>query len=138
MNRFHDFASGRGSGIGQAGKHHQVDVATGGMAPFAEFLSQGLVVFAEALILEILQALMHLIEGVVNQFGGLFRCHGQMGGCRTKNYRHFVDNLLRLSCSSRHTARALWPNAHAQSHSNQSSFTTVRASQSWKGCQSSA
>ncbi len=80
MGSFRNLPQKPGSGIGESGEHHQVDVATGGMAPFAKFLSQGMVVFAEALILEILQALMHLIEGVVNQFGGLFRRHGQIGG----------------------------------------------------------
>ena len=64
------------SGITEARKHHQIDVATGRVAPFAEFGRQGLVLLGKGLRLEILEALMHQIQGVVDQLGGLFGSHG--------------------------------------------------------------
>jgi hypothetical protein len=64
------------SGLGQPRKHHQVDVATGGLAPFAKFRCQGPVLVVERLRLQILQALMHQIERVVDELGSLFGSHG--------------------------------------------------------------
>ena len=51
-------------------------MATGRLAPFAEFGRQGLVLLGKGLRLEILEALMHQIQGVVDQLGGLFGSHG--------------------------------------------------------------
>ena len=64
------------SGFGQSRKHHQVDVAPGGLAPFAEFGRQSLVLMVEGLRLQIQQALMHQIERVVDELGSLFGGHG--------------------------------------------------------------
>ena len=64
------------SGIAEPRKHHQIDVATGRLAPFAEFGRQGLVLLGKGLRLEILEALMHQIQGVVDELGGLFGSHG--------------------------------------------------------------
>ena len=65
--------------IVQNRKHHQVDVAAGGLTPFAELSRQGLVLLGKGLGFEILQALMDQIEGVVDQLGGLFGGHGTTG-----------------------------------------------------------
>jgi hypothetical protein len=46
------------------------------MAPFAKFIRQGLVLFLQGVILQILQALMHKIERAVDQLSRLFRGHG--------------------------------------------------------------
>jgi hypothetical protein len=69
------------SGIGQAGKHHQVDVSPHGLAPFTEFGGKGALFMGQGLIFQILQPLMNLIQGVVDQLGCLFRGHG---GVRVK------------------------------------------------------
>lgn len=64
------------SGFGQPRKHHQVDVAADGLAPFAEFRRQGAMLVIKGLRLQILQALMHQIERVVDELGSLFGRHG--------------------------------------------------------------
>ena len=71
------------SGIAQAGEHHQVDVAAGGLAPFAEFSCEGAVLLGQRLGLKILEALVHQIEGVVDQLGSLFGGHGTAGEGRS-------------------------------------------------------
>lgn len=54
-------------------------MAAAGMAPFAELCRQSLVFVGQGLGLESEQALMHLIQGVVDQLGGLFGIHGTAG-----------------------------------------------------------
>ena len=46
-----------------------------GMPPFTEFRRQGPVFLTQALILKILQSLVNKVQSVINQMGGLFRCH---------------------------------------------------------------
>lgn len=67
------------SGVAEPRKHHQINVATGRVAPFAEFSRQGLVLLGESLGFKILEALMHKIEGVIDQLGGLFGRHDAAG-----------------------------------------------------------
>ena len=55
-------------------------MTAGRMAPLAEFCGQGAVFLAQVSGLEILQSLMHQIEGVVDQLGGLFGGHGRESG----------------------------------------------------------
>jgi len=50
------------------------------MAPLAELGGQGAVLLAQVPGLEILQSLMHQIEGVVDQLGGLFGGNGRESG----------------------------------------------------------
>jgi len=65
----------RTSGTGQAGEHHQIDVTAIGLAPLAEFGGQGPLFMVEALGFQLLQPLVHTVEGIVNQLGGLLGCH---------------------------------------------------------------
>ncbi len=51
-------------------------MAAGGLAPLPEFGGQGPVFVIEGLRFQIQQALMHQIEGVVDQLGSLFGGHG--------------------------------------------------------------
>ena len=60
----------------QTRKDHQINVTPRRMAPFPEFFRQGMVLMNQGLRFKILQPLMHQVEGVVDQFGGLFRSHG--------------------------------------------------------------
>lgn len=55
-------------------------MATGGVTPLAELGGQGAVFLAEIVGFEVLETLMHQIEGVVDQLGGLFGGHGGAGG----------------------------------------------------------
>ena len=64
---------------GEAGEHHQVDVAANGLAPLAELRRQGALLGAQGLGLEGAEALMHQIQRVVDQLGSLFGGHG-IGG----------------------------------------------------------
>ncbi len=50
-------------------------MATDGLAPFAEFGRQGVLLSPHRLGLQVEQALMHQVKGVVNQLGSLFRGH---------------------------------------------------------------
>jgi hypothetical protein len=65
-----------GLGISQAGKHHQVDMAAYRMAPFPEFLSQGVLLSGQRLGLQVLEPLVHQVKGVVNELGRLLGRHG--------------------------------------------------------------
>jgi len=51
-------------------------VTANGMAPFTKLVGQGLVFRLQGEVLEILEALMHQIQGVVDQLGGLIGGHG--------------------------------------------------------------
>ena len=55
-------------------------MTTGWMAPFTEFGRQGTVLLAQGLGFQILQTLVHQIERVIDQLGGLFRGHGSKSG----------------------------------------------------------
>ena len=60
-------------------------MTTGGMTPLPEFLRQGAMGPPLLILLEFHEALMHQIEGVVDQLGGLFGGHGngsEWCGCR--------------------------------------------------------
>ena len=61
---------------GQAWEHHQIDMAPIGMAPFAKFRRQGLLLSRQLLGLQVLEALVHLVEGAVNKLGRLLGGHG--------------------------------------------------------------
>jgi hypothetical protein len=61
---------------GQARKHHEIDMAPTGMAPFSKFLSQGPLLGRQRLGLEVLEALVHQIQGVVDELGRLLGGHG--------------------------------------------------------------
>jgi hypothetical protein len=65
-----------GSGRRKARTDHQIDVPARGMAPLAELIGQGLAGMGLLVGFQLLQALVHEIEGVVDQLGGLFRGHG--------------------------------------------------------------
>ena len=67
------------SGIGQPGKHHQIDVATNGLAPLAELRRKSTVFAFERAGFEIQQPLVDKIEGVVDE---LSRLVGSHGGCQ--------------------------------------------------------
>ena len=67
------------SGVAKAWKHHQVDVATGRLAPFPKLRGQGPVLLGQRLRLKILETLVDQIEGVIDQLGGLFGGHGTAG-----------------------------------------------------------
>ena len=58
---------------------HQINVTTQRLTPFPEFFSQGAVGGPLAGTLEGHQALVHQIEGVINQLSSLFRGHGAAG-----------------------------------------------------------
>jgi len=60
-------------------KHHQVDVATDRLAPFAEFGRQGVLLGAHRLGFQVLEALVHQVKGVVDQLGSLFGGHVTAG-----------------------------------------------------------
>ena len=54
------------------------------MAPFAEFSGQGPLFLGQRLSLQILEALMHQIKGVIDQLGSLFGGHvAHCGGANT-------------------------------------------------------
>ena len=61
---------------GQAGEHHQIDMAPTGMAPFPKFRRQGPLLGSQGLGLQVLEALVHQVEGGVNQLGRLLGGHG--------------------------------------------------------------
>ena len=69
----------RRSGPAQTREDHQIDVPTTGLTPLPELGSQSPLLLRKGLGFEVLQALMHQIQGVVDQLGGLFRGHG-LGG----------------------------------------------------------
>jgi hypothetical protein len=56
------------------------------VAPLPKLLRQGVVLPGQTLVLEILETLMHQVEGLVDQLGRLLRGHGVArrgwGGCR--------------------------------------------------------
>ena len=98
--------SHRASGAGQPRKHHQIDMATRRMAPFAELRRQGPMLLAERLGFQILQALVDQIQGVVDQLGGLFRGHG------TRAVGPFVPAAAKGRCSAAHRLLSLSAGAH--------------------------
>ena len=60
----------------QSREHHQINVTTDGMAPFAKFIGQSLVFSLQCTVLEILKPLVHQIQRFVDQLGGLISSHG--------------------------------------------------------------
>ena len=64
------------SGTRQSGKDHQVDVTTNRVPPLTEFIRQGLVLALEGEGLQILEPLVHQVEGAVDQLGSLVGGHG--------------------------------------------------------------
>jgi hypothetical protein len=56
-------------------------MAAGGLTPLAELIGEGLLVAPGGAGLEVEKALVHQIEGVIDQLGGLFGGHG---GAATK------------------------------------------------------
>jgi len=83
------------TGAGQSGEDHQIDVPTRGVTPFPELLRQGAVFLHQGLGFEILQALVHKIQGVVDELGGLFRRHD---GCWCVVGRGMATTRNRLKC----------------------------------------
>jgi len=64
------------SALRQTRAHHQINVATIGVAPLPEFFGQGLVSLGLIALGQQRQPLMHQIQGVVDQLSGLFGGHG--------------------------------------------------------------
>jgi hypothetical protein len=54
---------------GQAGEHHQIDMAPIGMAPLPKFRRQGPLLESQGLGVQVLKALVHQIEAGANQLG---------------------------------------------------------------------
>ena len=69
----------RRSGHWKIRTEHQIDVAAEGLAPFPEFFRQSALGCTLAGGFQGHQALMHQIEGVINQLSSLFRGHGAAG-----------------------------------------------------------
>ena len=59
--------------------HHQIDVPPQGLAPLAELSRQGLLIVLVLGRLQLLEPLVHQIQGVVDQLGGLFGGHRPSG-----------------------------------------------------------
>lgn len=68
--------AGQGSGVAETGEDHQIDRATHRLSPLAEFRREGSVLLGQGEGFESLQTLMHQIERVVDQLGGLVGGHG--------------------------------------------------------------
>jgi hypothetical protein len=51
-------------------------VTTYGVAPFAKFLGQGVLLAGQGLGLQVLEPLVHQVQGVVNKLGRLLGSHG--------------------------------------------------------------
>jgi hypothetical protein len=60
-------------------------MAANGMAPFAEFLGQGVLFAGQGLGLQVLEPMVHQVQGVVYQLGRLLGGHGgeyeEWAGC---------------------------------------------------------
>ena len=59
--------------------HHQINVPPQGLAPLAELGRQGLLVALVLGRLQLLEPLVHQIQGVVDQLGSLFGGHRPSG-----------------------------------------------------------
>jgi hypothetical protein len=68
------------------------------MAPLAELLGQGAVCQGLIVMREPLQALMHQIEGVIDQLSSLFKRHGQASGGNAP----LLSRLTRPKCDPSH------------------------------------
>jgi len=64
-----------GSNRRKARAHHEINVAPQGLAPLAELGRQSLLVVLVLGRLQMLEPLVHQIQGVVDQLGGLFGGH---------------------------------------------------------------
>lgn len=100
------------SGIAKPRKHHQINMTTGRLAPFTELRRQGLVLLGKSLGLEILQSLVHQIEGVVDQLGGLFGGHGTAGDGWLIGRGGVVVVPFWPGCNTRHEGRSLCADPH--------------------------
>lgn len=95
---------------------------TAGLTPFAEFFGKRFVLPALLDSIKGLEPLMHQIQGVVDELGGLFGSHGNT--CQKGIGEGIQTESCAGSCSAEHPDPALWLDPH-------------RSSQSCRGCQSS-